>query len=53
MTNSQMDTFLYGDPLTSPVFTLASLPLRRLHTIGSVLCSRRVGRSRPGRRSVR
>ncbi len=27
-TNSQMDTFLYGDPLTSPVFTLDSLPLR-------------------------
>jgi sugar lactone lactonase YvrE len=28
VTNSQMDTFLYGDPLTSPVFTLESLPLR-------------------------
>ena len=28
VTNSQMDTFLYGDPLTSPVFTLDSLPLR-------------------------
>uniref|UniRef100_A0AAU3H591 Superoxide dismutase n=1 Tax=Streptomyces sp. NBC_01401 TaxID=2903854 RepID=A0AAU3H591_9ACTN len=27
VTNSQMDTFLYGDPLTSPVFTLESLPL--------------------------
>ncbi|AEM85879.1 SMP-30/gluconolactonase/LRE family protein [Streptomyces violaceusniger] len=28
VTNSQMDTYLYGDPLTSPVFTLESLPLR-------------------------
>ncbi|WP_329347402.1 hypothetical protein OG226_01330 [Streptomyces sp. NBC_01261] len=28
VTNSQMDTFLYGDPLTSPAFTLDSLPLR-------------------------
>jgi sugar lactone lactonase YvrE len=28
VTNSQMDTFLYGDPLTSPAFTLESLPLR-------------------------
>ncbi|WAP53598.1 SMP-30/gluconolactonase/LRE family protein [Streptomyces sp. S465] len=28
VTNSQMDTFLYGDPQTSPVFTLESLPLR-------------------------
>lgn len=28
VTNSQMDTFLYGTPLTSPVFTLESLPLR-------------------------
>jgi len=27
VTNSQMDTYLYGDPLTSPVFTLESLPL--------------------------
>ncbi|MFJ3697294.1 SMP-30/gluconolactonase/LRE family protein [Streptomyces sp. NPDC090052] len=27
VSNSQMDTFLYGDPLTSPVFTLESLPL--------------------------
>jgi hypothetical protein len=25
VTDSQMDTFLYGDPLTSPVFTLESL----------------------------
>jgi sugar lactone lactonase YvrE len=28
VTNSQFDTFLYGTPLTSPVFTLESLPLR-------------------------
>jgi sugar lactone lactonase YvrE len=28
VTNSQMDTYLYGTPLTSPVFTLESLPLR-------------------------
>ncbi|GLX49449.1 hypothetical protein Shyhy01_23990 [Streptomyces hygroscopicus subsp. hygroscopicus] len=28
VTNSQMDTYLYGAPLTSPVFTLESLPLR-------------------------
>ncbi|MER8160821.1 hypothetical protein [Streptomyces sp. NPDC094472] len=28
VTNSQMDTFLYGDPQTSPAFTLESLPLR-------------------------
>jgi sugar lactone lactonase YvrE len=28
VTNSQMDTYLYGDPLTSPVFTVESLPLR-------------------------
>lgn len=27
VTNSQLDTFLYGDPQTSPVFTLESLPL--------------------------
>ncbi|MEV7045074.1 hypothetical protein [Amycolatopsis sp. NPDC051061] len=27
VTNSQMDTYLYGAPLTSPVFTVASLPL--------------------------
>ncbi|MFD2474117.1 SMP-30/gluconolactonase/LRE family protein [Amycolatopsis silviterrae] len=27
VTNSQMDTYLYQKPLTSPVFTLASLPL--------------------------
>ncbi|MFC0435465.1 SMP-30/gluconolactonase/LRE family protein [Kutzneria buriramensis] len=27
VTNSQMDTYLYGAPLTSPVFTLESLPL--------------------------
>ncbi|GHE15956.1 superoxide dismutase [Streptomyces alanosinicus] len=27
VTNSQMDTYLYGDPLTSPVFTVESLPL--------------------------
>jgi sugar lactone lactonase YvrE len=27
VTNSQMDTYLYGDRLTSPVFTLESLPL--------------------------
>jgi sugar lactone lactonase YvrE len=27
VTNSQMDTYLYGTPLTSPAFTLASLPL--------------------------
>jgi sugar lactone lactonase YvrE len=27
VTNSQMDTYLYGTPLTSPVFTLESLPL--------------------------
>lgn len=27
VTNSQMDTYLYGDPLTSPVFTIESLPL--------------------------
>ncbi|OIJ96351.1 SMP-30/gluconolactonase/LRE family protein [Streptomyces monashensis] len=27
VSNSQMDTYLYGDPLTSPVFTLESLPL--------------------------
>ncbi|MEV5720519.1 hypothetical protein AB0L41_42160 [Amycolatopsis mediterranei] len=26
VTNSQMDTYLYGDPLTSPVFTVQSLP---------------------------
>jgi hypothetical protein len=25
--NSQMDTYLYGTPLTSPMFTLESLPL--------------------------
>jgi sugar lactone lactonase YvrE len=28
VTNSQMDTYLYGTALTSPVFTLESLPLR-------------------------
>ncbi|WAL66537.1 hypothetical protein ORV05_01580 [Amycolatopsis cynarae] len=28
VTNSQMDTYLYGTPLTSPVFTVESLPLR-------------------------
>jgi hypothetical protein len=28
VTNSQMDTYLYGDPLTSPVFIVESLPLR-------------------------
>ncbi|GHE24381.1 hypothetical protein [Streptomyces thermodiastaticus] len=28
VTNSQTDTYLYGDPLTSPVFTLESLPPR-------------------------
>ena len=28
VSNSQMDTYLYGDPQTSPVFTLESLPLR-------------------------
>lgn len=28
VTNSQMDTYLSGTPLTSPVFTLESLPLR-------------------------
>jgi sugar lactone lactonase YvrE len=28
VTNSQMDTYLYGTPLTSPVFTLESLTLR-------------------------
>ena len=28
VTNSQMDTYLYGTPLTNPVFTLESLPLR-------------------------
>ncbi|WP_328615110.1 hypothetical protein OHS18_46550 [Amycolatopsis sp. NBC_00355] len=28
VTNSQMDTYLYGTPLTSPVFSLESLPLR-------------------------
>ncbi|WP_426514070.1 SMP-30/gluconolactonase/LRE family protein [Dactylosporangium sp. McL0621] len=27
VTNSQMDTYLFGDPQTSPVFTLESLPL--------------------------
>jgi len=27
VTNSQMDTYLYGDPLTSPVFTIQNLPL--------------------------
>lgn len=27
VTNSQMDTYLFGDPLTSPDFTLESLPL--------------------------
>ncbi|WP_328609193.1 hypothetical protein OG943_08725 [Amycolatopsis sp. NBC_00345] len=27
VTNSQMDTYLYGTPLTSPVFTVESLPL--------------------------
>jgi sugar lactone lactonase YvrE len=27
VTNSQMDTYLYGTPLTSPVFTIESLPL--------------------------
>ncbi len=27
VTNSQMDTYLYGTPLTSPVFTITSLPL--------------------------
>lgn len=29
VTNSQMDTYLYQDPLTSPVFTLTSLPIFR------------------------
>ncbi|MEY9931018.1 sugar lactone lactonase YvrE [Catenulispora sp. GP43] len=28
VTNSQMDTYLYGAPLTSPVFTVENLPLR-------------------------
>jgi sugar lactone lactonase YvrE len=28
VTNSQMDTYLYGDPQTSPDFTVESLPLR-------------------------
>jgi hypothetical protein len=28
VTNSLMDTYLYGTPLTSPVFTIESLPLR-------------------------
>ena len=28
VTNSQMDTYLYGAPLTSPVFTIENLPLR-------------------------
>jgi hypothetical protein len=28
VTNSRMDTYLYGTPLTSPVFTLESLQLR-------------------------
>ncbi|MEW2373459.1 hypothetical protein AB0940_29410 [Streptomyces sp. NPDC006656] len=28
VTNSQMDTYLYGEPLTSPAFTIESLPLR-------------------------
>jgi len=28
VTNSQMDTYLFGDPQTSPVFTVESLPLR-------------------------
>ena len=28
VTNSQMDTFLFNTPLTSPIFTLESLPLR-------------------------
>jgi hypothetical protein len=28
VTNSQMDTYLYGDPQTSPVFTVESLPMR-------------------------
>ncbi|WP_093622597.1 hypothetical protein [Streptomyces sp. 3213.3] len=27
VTNSQMDTYLYSAPLTSPTFTLESLPL--------------------------
>lgn len=27
VTNSQMDTYLYHTPLTSPKFTLVSLPL--------------------------
>lgn len=27
VTNSQMDTYLYGSPLTSPTFTIESLPL--------------------------
>lgn len=27
VTNSEMDTYLYGTPLTSPVFTVESLPL--------------------------
>ncbi|MEV7626985.1 hypothetical protein [Actinoplanes sp. NPDC089786] len=27
VTNSQMDTYLYGDPQTSPLFTVESLPL--------------------------
>ena len=27
VTNSQMDTYLYGTPLTSPVFTIQDLPL--------------------------
>jgi len=28
VTNSQMDTFLFNAPLTSPTFTLESVPLR-------------------------
>ena len=28
VTNSQMDTYLFGGPQTSPVFTVESLPLR-------------------------
>jgi sugar lactone lactonase YvrE len=28
VTNSQMDTYLYGTPLTNPAFIIASLPLR-------------------------
>ena len=27
VTNSQMDTLLFGTPLTNPVFTIESLPL--------------------------